>query len=358
MAIVGVLVLGFVLFFTWLNYSSPVNEAGREYKKTVKSYRNVEIETMDDVFERLQVLERHFNSTTFDKVQGGEKREVTRTDIETLFGKPDQVVEDVDMNRVDTVYQYHYDELTLNFHQYHRTIDEYVMENFSETLYDAQTLDRLFIDTIINHQTQYTKENEQYEPLTEESVPPLISNKTSTRKIRQNGWNTWSFNRQYYFDDGLGDYSPTEYLALQFKEDHDDVDKLQLMIRRYNEAYLEKDTIDEIEKKREALFTFSDVFEQKEMNNLDEEFMVGDFSNEFGEIARMYYDFQEGLLGVAFLIKENDYTEEITVKVPVTDVSDISDIDDLAGLEIVEFDSQIFYSSDKALNNTSFIGSK
>lgn len=86
--------------------------------------------------------------------------------------------------------------------------------------------------------------------------------------------------------------------------------------------------------------------------------MVGDFSNEFGKIARMYYDFQEGLLGVAFLIKEDNYIGEITVKIPVTDVSDISNIDDLAGLEIVEFDSRIFYSSDKVFNNTSIIGRK
>lgn len=114
---VGIFVLGGILFFVWLSYTSPVNEAGREYAKNVRSYKNVEIETMDDVFERLEVLDSHFHSTTFPKVQGGEKREVTLSDIKTLFGEPNQTIEDVDMNEADTVYQYHYGDITLNFHE-------------------------------------------------------------------------------------------------------------------------------------------------------------------------------------------------------------------------------------------------
>lgn len=35
------------------------------------------------------------------------------------------------------------------------------------------------------------------------------------------------------------------------------------MKRRYNEAYLEKDTQEEVEKKKEALFKFTEIFEEK-----------------------------------------------------------------------------------------------
>lgn len=227
MVIVGILGLGAALLLFWFKYTSPINEAGREYRQNVRAYRNVEIETMDDVYERLDVLDAHFNSTTFDKVQNEEKTEITRSDIETLFGKPHEVVNDVDMYYATTVYQYFYDDITLNFHEDFSTIDEYVVEDFNGTFYDAAALDQLFVDAL-NH-------------------PAEITENTTTRIIRQSGWNTWSFNRQVYFDDGNSDYSPKEYLSLQFKED--DADELHLMERRYNDAYAEIDTSSEMEKK-------------------------------------------------------------------------------------------------------------
>lgn len=358
MTVVGILVLGVILFFAWFKYTSPVNEAGREYRRNVRSYQNVEIETMDDVFERLEMLDGHFNSSTFNKVQGGEKREVTFSDIETLFGKPDQIVEDVDMNYIDTVYQYHYDDITLNIHQYFRNIDEYVIEDFEGTFYDAQSLDRLFIDTIINHQTQYNKENDQFEPIMGEDISQLIMNKKPTRKIQQSGWNTWFLNQQYYFDDGNVDYSPKEFLSFLFEDEIDERAKLRIMERRYNEAYLEKDTQEEVEKKKEALFKFTEIFEEKEANQSDEKFTIKDFSNEFGDITTMIYDFQEGAFTASWLIKEGDKWEEIRATVPITDVTSISDIHDLVELEIIDFDSQFIFGSDRPLDTYEFIGSE
>ena len=42
-AVVGIIVFLLVIFFTWNSYTSPVNEAGREYKKTMESYEGSEI---------------------------------------------------------------------------------------------------------------------------------------------------------------------------------------------------------------------------------------------------------------------------------------------------------------------------
>lgn len=353
MAIVIFLALGVALFFFWLSYSSPVNEAGRAFRKNVNAYQRAEIESMDDVYERLDVLESHFNSTTFDKMQGGEPKEVTRSDIEKLFKTPHEVFEEVEMSEADTVYQYSYDELTLNFHQRFQTIDEMVVEQFNETFYDASTLNQLFIDTIANHQSQYTKFNEHFELICEAEVPQLIENKTPTRSIKQSGWYPWSFNREVYFDNGSGEYSPTEYLALQFKAE--DATELYLMERRFQAAYEELDTQVEVEKKNEALYSFSDFYEQTESDNEGEKLKVEDFSNAFGEIGRIIYDFRRGVLGVSWLINDGEYPEEIMAIVPVPAAENLSEISDLAELEITEFSTHQIFTWDRAFNNDRFI---
>lgn len=132
-AIVGIFVLLVGIFFWYLSYSSPVNEAGRTFKKSVRSYRNDNLETVDDMYERLGVIHSHFNSPTHNKVQGGEKQTITHLDIETLFGTSHEVIEEVKLSNADTVYQYNYEDLTLNFHEKRGVIDEYVLEDFTET---------------------------------------------------------------------------------------------------------------------------------------------------------------------------------------------------------------------------------
>lgn len=358
LAIVGILILGTILFFSRVSYTSPINEAGREYKKSIKSYQNDEIKKMDDVFKRLEVLDAHFSSPTFNKMQGGEKTEVTLSDIEILFGEPNQILENVDMNYVDTVYQYHYEEMILNFHQHFSNIDEYVTENFTGVIYDSKSLDQLFVETIINHQSLYDEEDEQFEMYSKEDVSQLIMDKNPTRKIRQSGWNTWPLNQQYYFDDGRGDYSPEEYLSLQFKEDKDDATELHLMERRYRESYLEQDTQEEIEKKNKALFKFKDFFEGKESNSSNEKFRVKDLSNDFGHIARIVYDFREGQLQVSWIIKRDRNMKEIRVTVPISNSNKLADINDIADLEVIDFDLHTLSSSDRTLNKDEFIGSK
>ena len=360
LVIVGILSLGTILFFTLVSYTSPVNEAGREYKESIKSYQNDEIEKIDDVFERLEVLDAHFSSPTFNKMQGGEKTEVTLSDIETLFGEPNQIIENVDMNYAETVYQYHYEEMILNIHQHlFSNIDEYVTENFTGVFYDPKSLDQLFVETIINHQSLHDEEDEQFEMYSKEDVSQLIMDKNPTRKIRQSGWNTWPLNQQYYFDDGRGDYSPVEYLSLQFKEGKNETTtELHLMERRYREPYLEKDTQEEIEKKNKALFKFKDIFEEKESNSSNEKFTVKDFSNDFGNIARIVYDFQKGHLQVSWIIKRDKNIKEIRGIVPISESNKLVDINDIADLEVIDFDSHPLSSSDKTLNKDEFIGSK
>lgn len=356
LVIAGILALGVALFFLWFEYTSPVSEAGREYARNVRSYQNDDIRTLDDVYERLDVLDAHFNSTTFDKVQDADKREVTLSDIETLFGEPHEVMEEADMYYADTVYQYTYDDLTINFHERFRTIDEYVIENFTETLYNSNTLDRLFIEAVVNHQTQAERVDDQFESLTKEDVTELLKDNTPTRNIRQSGWHTWPYNRQDYFDDGSGNYSPEEYLSFQFQEE--DETELYLMERRYRAVFLEKDTQEETEQKKEALYAFSDFFDQEESNPSEEKLLVEDFSDELGGIARMMYDFNRGVLGVAWVMTDGEYTEEIIATAPITDVSTLSDVENLAELEVVEFRTQLLSITDNILNTDAFIGSR
>ena len=141
MGIVGILILLVALFFFWLSYSSPVNEAGRDFNRTVRSYRNEEIETMDGVYERLEVLDNHFHSATFDKVQGREKTKVNISHIITLFGEPHEVLKDVDLPNIETVYRYNYEAITLNFHERFRSITEFVIHDFNEKFYEEELLD-------------------------------------------------------------------------------------------------------------------------------------------------------------------------------------------------------------------------
>ncbi len=215
----GFLTLLVALLFFWFSYSSPVKEAGREFKKDIRTYQRAEIETMDDVYDRLEVLDKHFHSTTFDKVQNADKTEITQADIQTLFGKSDEIVEEVEMSAANTVSRYFYDEFTVNIHQKsYSFIDEYVTEQFNAVFYEPHILDELFIETIQNHQSQTNKIDEQFEPISKEKVSQVMGDKLPTRNIRQSGWFTWTYNQHDYFDDGQGEYAPKEYLSLQYEE--------------------------------------------------------------------------------------------------------------------------------------------
>lgn len=356
LVIVGLVVVGIASFFTWLSYTSPVNEAGREFKKSVSAYRNEKIENMDDVYERLEVLDSHFNSPTFNKVHGGEKREVTLSNIQTLFGEPDQTIEEVDMDFIYTVYKYNYDNLTLNIHQGSSTIDEFVLEDFTNTLYTSEELDQIFMNTIMNHQTSFTNTEEELVPITEEMLAELTLGQIPTRIVQLSGWHSLTYNRQHYFDDGRGEYAPTEYVLMLFKEE-ENIKITDYMERRYNEIYTQKHTPAEVEQKQAALDHFTEIIEANESADGSHSFYVEDFVNEFGNISRMFYDFQNGLLNISWLIN-GQYLEEITVRVQITNDNEMSTIKDLMKLEIISFDSRRVYNYDLSLNTNNFIGSK
>jgi hypothetical protein len=309
---------------------------------------------MEDVYERLEVLDAHYHSTTFDKVQGGDKTEVIRLDLDRLFGEPDKVAEGVDMASADTVYQYYYDDITLNFHERFGTVDEYVSEQFTDIFYEPHALDQLFIDVVTNHQTQFRNEDESFQPLTEGEAAQLFADKTPTRNIRQGGWYTWVYNRHIYFDTGTGDYAPNEFLSLQFEED--DTTELWIMERRYP-IDLETDTQAELDKKDAAKSAFRNFIDQKESNHSDEKLRVADFSHAFGEMLQIYYDFQRGTLGISWIIHD-DYPEKILATVPLKENNDLSDINDVGELEVEDFKTDLITHLDRSVHNNTFIGSR
>lgn len=357
LAIFSLLVLLVVIFYIWITYTSPINEAGREFKDEIKSYQNDEIVGTEDVYERLSLLDTHFDSPTFSKMQGGEKTEVTVSDLQVLFGEPDEVIRDVDMSFVDTVYQYYYDDITINFHEAFDKIDEYVLEEFTENLYDPNTLDKFFVETVINHQLNSEKANEEFDPITEEMVSETTKDYIPTRQILQSGWHTWSLNRQYYFDDGQASYSPEEYISLQFSTQ--DEPRLNLMERRYRETFLKEDTPEEYEKKQEALLTFNDFYDSNDSNAPVEQLIVEDFSKELGDIARMIYDFKKGNLSISWLMnKKDESVYEITARIHLSDIENISDISDLDELKVLDYKRQILSITETALNTAAFIGTR
>lgn len=339
-----------------VNYNSPVNKAGRAYRDEVKSYRNDEIETIDDVYERLDVIDAHFHSTTFDKMSDADKREVTRSDMETLFGDPHEVVEDVDMYNADTVYQYTYDDITINFHERFRTIDEFVVEDYTEAFYDAGTLEELFIESIRNQHAHYEKTDEAFEPITEEKVAELILDETPTRTVQQSGWTTWRLNRRDYFDDGSGDYSPTEFLA--FKFDTDDETTLFSMQRRYQEPFLKKDTPEEYAQKRKALNAFPSIWDKEAWDQLEEKPTIAEFTDAFGEAAHIHYIFPRGNILMSWVMYDGEFHKEVTATAPIADIGRLAAIEDLQELEVIEIREDLLSITDSVLHADAFIGSR
>lgn len=342
-------------FFIWNSYSSPVNEAGREYRRNVRSYNNTEIESIDDVYERLELLDSHYNSATFSKMQGGEKTEVSMSDIQILFGEPHQILEEVEIERTHTVYKYDYENLTLNFHEYFNAVEEFVVEDYTEVLYDSETLNQLFFKIISAHQSQYIKENDTYKQLPDENLSSLNIEETPTRHVYQNGWYDWYLNNHIYFDTGEGEYAPEEYLTLRLKENDDNKNKLYLMERLFKDIYLTNDTEEVIEKKTQKRYEFMDFYESDER---EKNLVVENFSQEFGEIERLIYDFHTGMLEITWLIIEDESIQEITAEIILTDSNIPSNVNDLADLEVVNLTFDYIPYPDRTFRTNSFIHSQ
>lgn len=337
--ILSIVALGFFLFFNLFTYKSPVNEAGREYRQQIETYKTDDIETIEDVYERLTVLDSHFNSPTFDKMQGGEMVQITHSDIEILFGQPDRILEKVEMTFAHTVYQYDYKEMTISFHEEFRGISEYVIENYHATFYTSEDLDQLFFDTISKQQTEG------------------VFDESPTREIKKNGWSAGSYSPfpVHYYDNGLGEYAPEEYLLLRFRKEEEDMLPYTLQ-RRYKDTYDQLDSSEEAKQKTEAYEIFKEIIDENEGYDTTERITVGDLSNAFGEIARMDYDFQNNLLQIIWLSNDDFKKEFITTM--LTENRNISNKEDVNNFVINNLEFKRIHSTDIPYRTDEFIGSK
>lgn len=351
--ILSMTIIGMALLLARCTYTSPINEAGREYRERIKTYENTEIQTMEDIYERLEVLDTHFSSPTFDKMQGGEKEEVQLSDVEILFGTPDNIIENVEMKFIDTVYQYYYDKQTVSFHKGLRGIDEYVIEDYHSILYTSESLDQLFIDAILNHQAILKHETDKIEQVNLERATKSIVIEEPTREIKQNGWRTWPYSPIQYFDDGSGDYAPDEYLLLQYKEENNEA-ILRVMERRYSETYLQFDSNEEAGRKQEAYFSYKDRLVAKEIDNIEEKITVGDLSNAFGDLSKLQYNFRTGILRIAWL-SNHEATKEFSTEILL---QNIETLDDINNFEVNNLDMSTIHLSNGRHSTYDFIGSR
>lgn len=83
-----------------------------------------------------------------------------------------------------TVYQYHYDANTLNFHQTDDEITEYFFEDYLGNTYEANVIDSMFLQLVRNiYQT-----DKNFTHVSPEDYSVYIENEQPTRIIQQNGW--------------------------------------------------------------------------------------------------------------------------------------------------------------------------
>lgn len=335
--IFSVIILGILLFFARFRYTSPVDEAGRDYRKNIELYQDQEIDNLEDVYERLEVFDAHLNSPTFDKMQGGEKVEITPSDIESLFGPPDRIFEDVEMHHYHTVYQYDFDPLTLSFHEEFRGIWEYVIEDYYGILYAAEDLNQLFVAMIANQAADFDQ---------------IMKEQSPTRKITRNSWDsqTVSPHSVYYFDDGSGDYAPEEYLLLRYQTENEEL-LLHSMERRYQETYDRLDSAEEAKRKDEAYDALKIAIDDTET------ITVADLSDAFGGIARFNYNNHSGLIRIIWL-SNHDFKKEFFTEMPIQNLTDIKDLNDLNDLTINHLDFKRIHDSDPPYRTDQFIGSE
>lgn len=334
LSILGIFVVLLIIFFTWNSYTSPVNEAGRDYKKVIKSYEGTEIQSMDDVFERMDVLEKHYNSPVFSKMQGGDKVEVTPEDMETLFGVPDNVITGVDVPFMDTVNQYYYDDFILNFHQDGDSIEAFVREDYSGVLYEEPELTELYFDFINRHLSEGIPNSEKGEMLLIDEMWTLIGDNIPTREVYESGWDTGFQNQRFYFDDGQGKNAPAEYLNLELQAEGDTTE-LQFMERRFNEPFLTLDTKEEAKAKQEAYLKYKEFVRAKNYEESSAPIYFRELAEDFGDIAKLHYRFRNSEVWVSWLIlPEDGEATEIRGEVRLTEETIPENITDIMNLEI------------------------
>ena len=355
-AVIGFLIVAVVFFFAMNNYSSPVREAGRNYRSEIKSFENEPIDSMDDVYERMEFLRNHYHSPTHSKMQGGTKTKVTLDDINTLFGEADKMIEDVTIEYTDNVYQYKYGEETLNIHERWDEVEEYVFENFSGEIYNSQELDDLFFKTVKVHQTNYKIEVDKYKSMPEKQISELISNQEPTREVRQAGWYQWSKDHAKYFDDGKATYSPEEYFLMVIDGNDDEMKELDWVERRYREAFKEISP-EELAEKRSILNNWSILFEDIEEGESDDIVRVQDLSNDFGELTQLTYNPDDGALNVSWVLMDGEQTPfQISGQINITERNIPMSKEELLQAEVVEISKKSLYGTTIIVHSNGFIG--
>lgn len=359
----AVIVIGIgtgIFLFARFNYNSPIKEAGRDYKSRVESYKNEPILSMDDVYERMELLRDHFHSPTFDKMRNSPKTEVTLEDIETLFGEADEVIQDVPIDYNRTVYQYKYGDETLNIHQgWSGMMEEYVFEEYLGELYDSQELDDLFFETVHFHQSNYRMEEDQWKLLPETELSKQFPHRKATREVSQSGWYQWPGAREKYFDDGNAQYSPEEFV-LMVMEDNDEKDaksaKVTRIERRYRKSFTELSK-EELEEKQTIYFEWAHRFEELGEEKSEETVTVQDLSNDFGEMTNLMYTLSDGGLNV-YWVMIDDEENILLVNGKVADMPGNMPLskEELDEKELIEIDYEWRLTTTPLMQTNRFIG--
>lgn len=356
--VIVLVILAIILFFAINSYTSPVREAARDFKRVVRSYKNDAVENMDDVYERIAALDKHYGSTTHSKMQGGDKLIVTPEHIETMFGEPNAVLKDVESGRgkVD-VYQYQYGRATLNFHDDWEGIGEYIFEDYSNELYTSEEMDKILIRTIAHHQANYEKVDHEFKWMSETELASITDENEPTRKIQHGGWHTWDFDHEQYFDDGEGKMAPEEFVMLRVIEDDEENKVVDWLHRRYDEAFDKKYTREEMEAKRSVWNEWRLYFKEIEEEGLEHTVTVQDLVDDFGELSHINYDFQWGTLEVNWVaLKEDGTALEINATIPMTEENVPTRKDDLYNLRVKSIGSDTLYKNSNILTTDDFIG--
>lgn len=289
-----VLILGVFILFQWFLYSSPVEEAGRVFRARVEEYKGQPITTRAEFEERLNIVDDHFDSPTFDKMRGGTKRPVKVSDIEKLFGPADVTHTNNPLHYVNKVHQYHIQGVTLNFHEGYGEIREFVVEDYTGTLYDEEALDQLFLETVQLFNGYYNEARAIEDSRMEiEEGDPYFIDAEPTRIVYHNTWN-YDATITHYYDDGLAEFSPEEYLSFNYESYLTDQIYLNNISRRRREGFELDESIAFYEDKLDSVRDFSGYLEEEVEPSRQEEVAqrtvpLGEIVEELGDYAQVNY---------------------------------------------------------------------
>lgn len=354
--VVLILALGVVGLVMWYQYSSPVLEAGREFNNYVNQYHGEPVNTRAELEERLNILNDHYDSPTFDKMRGGERTDVRLSDIEKLFGAADITYTDEPLDSIRVVHQYHVEDLTLNIHEGYGQISEFITEEYSGTLYDQEALDQLFLQAVHQYDILYERSldnGRQMIPI--EDGPAQFVDSEPTRSIYHNTWNRDS-TYTYYYDDGLAEFSPEEYLAFTYEDTINGEMHITSFERRYRDGF-EFDESDAIyEEKLDKAYELREYLEVEDNPDLEEEpeqvtIPLGELVEEFGDYAVIWHGPHNNELRFLWYLPDGDNFRAIDARGEAN-----ASMSDLFEVEIGRLGIRL--ASDTPFETEDFIGSR